>query len=170
MATVDPSWPAMLASAAPIAVGAITVHFKLFIESDGEFRKRVSLRRKELVERLAGRFASVLQHVRSMTDDDVLRGDGREEPDLVGELAQECSKVTTVLHRMEVIRFIVKAVYTTMWLLIVLGILGFFMAWLWEPSRQVVLYAGIAVVLLQAAMVYAVMQASSSLEVYEDVA
>ena len=105
-----------------------------------------------------------------MTDDDVLRGDGREEPDLVGELAQECSKVTTVLHRMEVIRFIVKTVYTAMWLLIVLGIVSFIIAWLWEPTRQVVLYAGIAVVLLQAIMVYAVMQASSSLEVYEDVA
>lgn len=167
--TPDSVWPSLIASVAPIAVGAVSVHFKLFIEPDGEFRKRVSLQRKELIERLAGKFVALLHHVRGMTDDDVLRGDGREEPDLVGDVAKECCKLSTVLHRMEVIRAVVKCAYFILCLSIGFGIIGVLFAWLWVDSRPFVLWTAIGVVLLQVVLVLCVMRASSALEVYEDV-
>lgn len=160
---------ALIASVGPIAVGAVTVHFKLFIESNSEFRKRISLHREKLTERFAGRLAALLRHVRSMTVDDVLRGDGREEPDLVGDVAQECYKLTTVLHRMEIIRTVVRLAYSLMFAAIALGIVGVFVAWLWADSRPYVLWGGIALVTFQVAVVLSVMRASSMLEVYEDV-
>jgi hypothetical protein len=167
--TPDPVWPSLIASVAPIAVGAVTVHFKLFIEPDGEFRKRVSLHRKEMTERLAGKLAALLQYVRAMTTDDVLRGDGREEPDLVGDVAKECYKLTTVLHRMEFIRSFVRLAYSIMCVSIVLGIVGVFFAWIWVESRPFVLWGAIGLIVFQAVLVLCVMRASSALEVYEDV-
>ena len=167
--TPDPLWPPLIASIAPVAVGSVSTHFKLFIESDGEFRKRISLHRKELTERFAGRLAAVLQHVRGMTDDDVLRGDGREEPDLVGDVAKDCYKLSTVLHRMEFIRAFVRLAYSILFITIGLGICGVFFAWLWVESRPFVLCAAISLVVFQAALVLCVMRASSALEVYEDV-
>ena len=168
--TPDPVWPALIASIAPVVVGAVSTHLKLFIESESDFRKRISFQRKERIEGFAGRVASVLQHVRRMTEDDVLRGDGREEPDLVGDVAKECYKLCTVLHRMEMIRAVVRIAYSVLCVSIGVGILGVVLSWLWVDSRPYVFGAAIATTLFQVALVLGVMRASSVLEVYEDVA
>jgi hypothetical protein len=167
--TPDSVWPALVASVAPIAVGAFTIHFRLFIESNSEFRNRVNFHRAKLTEQFAGKLAAVLKHSKSMTADDVLRGDGREQPDLVGDVAKECYKLTTVLHRMEVIRIIVRFAYSMIFAAIAVGLIGVCVAWLWADSRPFVIWAGMGLVLFQGIIVLGVMRASSVLEVYEDV-
>ncbi|MCI0630320.1 MAG: hypothetical protein L0Y44_06655 [Phycisphaerales bacterium] len=168
----DSLWPSLIASIAPIVLGAVTVHYKLFIEPEAEFRKRVSLQREKLIEQLAGRFASVLQHVRAiaMTPDNDLRGDGREEPDLVGDVARECYKLSTVLHRMEVIRTIVRSTYIVLLLTVALGIFGVFSALIWQTWRPYVFWCAVGLLVLQTLLILGVMRASAAMELYEDVA
>jgi hypothetical protein len=167
--TPDSVWPPLVASIAPIAVGAVSVHFKLFIESDGEFRRRISLHRQNLIEGFATKLAAVLHHARRMTADDVLRGDGREEPDLVGDVAKECYRLSCILHRMEFIRAFARIAYTILCVSIALGIFGVLLAWLEPAARPYVLWGAIALVVLQFGLVLCVMRASSAMEVYEDV-
>lgn len=167
----DPLWPSLAASVASIAVGGASVHFRLFIESDGEFRKRVSLRRKELTERLAAKHAALLQYVRLIvnTPDTVLRGDGREEPDMVGDLARETFTVSTILYRLEILRTVVRTAYFLLYLTIGAGLLGVLLSWIWSDARPYLLWLALALIALQMILIHGVMRASASLEVYEDV-
>jgi hypothetical protein len=125
MAPVDPAlWSGLIASTVPVVVGAATVHFRIFIEPQADFRNRINLRRKALIEQVASRHAALLQHVRSITEDDLLRGDGREEPDLVGDLTSEVFRVFTVFQRLEVLRVVVRVAYLILFITIALGLLA----------------------------------------------
>ena len=171
MAAIDPDpvWPALIASAGSVATGVITVYFKLFIESNADFRSRISLRREKLTEQFAVRLVALLKHVQSMTMDDVLRGDGHEEPDLVGDVSKECRKLVIVLHRMEIIRAAVRLSYSFIFCAIVFGLVGTLIAGLWADSRPYVFWVAVGLFLFQVAVVCCVMRASAILEVYEDV-
>ena len=166
---LDPVWPALIASAGSIVTGFVSAHFKLFIEPDENFRKRVDRRRKELTEQYAMRLVALLKHVKSMTPDDVLRGDGHEEPDLVGDACQECHKLITVLHRLEMIRAIVKLSYSVLLGTIVLGGVGILLSGLWSESRPYIFWIAILLLFFQVCLVLCVMRASAILERYEDV-
>jgi hypothetical protein len=51
--------PAALASIAPIAFGFAAVHLRMFVESREEFRRRVTLKKKEYAERSLIRLGSM---------------------------------------------------------------------------------------------------------------
>ena len=166
---LDPSaWPSLLASVAPIAIGATAVHLRLFVEPESEFRKRISLRRKDLIEQVAARHASLLQHVRGLTDDDDLRGDGRESPDLVGDLAKETHRLFRDLYAMQLVRHLVRTAYFLLYLTIGLGMLGVLLTWVWSSGRTAIVPSAVLVAALQMLLVYAVMRASRTLEEHED--
>ena len=172
MATpTDPLWPALVASIAAVAVGGVSVHFKLFIESDSDFRKRIELHRAKITEQVAGKLSAVLQHVRIVVNspDTNLRGDGYEDPDLIGEMAQVIRKFSTTVYRLEIIRTLVRAAYFILYISICFGFLSILFCWTWEAARAYLLWFAIALIVLQAIVVYGVIRASNALEVYEDV-
>jgi hypothetical protein len=141
----------------------------MFVETQAEFRRRIGLRRNTLVEKVATKHAALLKHVRSITEDDILRGDGREEPDLVGDLTSEIFRVFTVFHRLETLGLIVRIAYGVLFVTIALGLLGALGAAAFTSARSYAFVAGVALVIVQFLTVAVIMIASNKLEVYEDV-
>lgn len=165
----DPILPSLVASVVPIVLGSLATYFKPFVESQKDFRKRIRLRRDALLEQLAGRHAALLQHVRRITPDDLLRGDGREEPDLVGDLTGETFRLFTIFHRLEALRLAVRVAYTGLLVTVTLGILGALVSWVWGEVRPWIFVGGIVLVVAQIALVGLLYWSSCKLETYEDV-
>jgi len=166
----DPSiWPALAGSLAPIIVGGAATHFKLFLDSKGDFRGRVRLHKKGLIEKLATKHATMLQHVRSLAEDDELRGDGRETPDLVGDLAADTFHLFAVFFRCEILSLVLKVAYHVMFATIVLGIAGLIIAWLVAESRPYILVGAIVVLIVQVSSIFGAFRASWKLDEIEDV-
>jgi len=165
----DPMWPSLVASVVPIVLGSLATYFKPFIESQADFRSRIRLSRKDLLERLAAKHAALLNHVRQITPDDLLRGDGREEPDLVGDLTGETFRLFTIFHRLETLRLVVRSAYTVLLATVCLAIIGALVSWLWVDARSWSLIFGIGLIVAQVGFVGLLYWSSSRLETYEDV-
>ncbi|MGD8451461.1 MAG: hypothetical protein PVJ57_06550 [Phycisphaerae bacterium] len=159
----------MVASIVPIIVGALATYFKPFIESQASFRSRVKLRRQALLEQLAVKHAALLQHVRQLPDGDLVRGDGREEPDLVGNLTDETFRLFAIFHRLETLRLVVRSAYTALLGTIILGAGGALASWLWIDARPWALPAGIILLSAQTGLVVLLYWASCRLETYEEI-
>lgn len=164
----DPMWPALVASMVPIVVGSVATYLRPFVESQADFRSRIRLRRAALLEHLAGRHTALLQHVRRITEADLLRGDGMQEPDLVGELTGETFRLFTVFHRLEMLKTLVRTAYTGLLVTVSLGIVGALIAWLWSDARAWVLSIAIVLACVQIAFIGFLYWSSCRLETYED--
>jgi hypothetical protein len=164
------AWGAILAAVVPILLGGITTYFKLFISSKEDFRQRTRLKRSVLCERMATRLAVLCQHIRSLGPDDCLRGDGREESDLVGEYTEENFRVFRVYRRLDILDGVVKYAHFALYITIVLGLGGALLAWLSPESRCWVIVAALALIGLQVLTVLLVQMACWKLDDYEDVA
>ncbi len=165
----DPMWPSLVASVVPIVLGSLATYFKPFIESQGDFRSRIKLCRKDLLEQLAAKHTALLQHVRQITPDDLLRGDGRQVPDLVGDLTAETFRLFTIFHRLETVRLAVRSAYTVLLATVCLAIVGALLSWLWVDARSWLLIFGVALIVAQVGFVALLYWSSSRLETYEDV-
>ena len=165
--------PSALASAIaaliPVVLGAVTTYLSIFIESEREFRQRIGLRRSSLTEKLATLHAALLNHARKIDDNSLLRGDGRIEPDLVGDYVAEMFRLFTIFHRLEVLKLFVRLGYLTLFCTIAGGIGAAVLSALAEPTRVYVLWYGIAAVTVQVVVILAVYLASCKLGQYEDV-
>lgn len=161
----------LMSTAAPVVIGAAVTYFKLFIEPPQVFRDRIRLTRQTLIERLALHHTKVLQRVRSLSDsDEPLRGDGNETPDLVGDLADNTFRYTSIFYKLEMMRLLVRAAYILMMAFIFFGIIGMLVAILLEPSRVALIFIGMAMAAAQGITVASLFTASQLLEVYEDLA
>ncbi len=110
----------------------------------------------------------LFQHVRSLGPDDCLRGDGRENADLVGDYTEDNFRVFTVYHRLSILESIVKYAYLILYCTVVLGLVGFFLAWLLPHARGWVLAVSIGLVGIQIVTVLVVLLVSWKLGDYED--
>lgn len=161
---------ALIASAVPVVLGAVTVHFKLFIEPQSDFRSRISLQRKILLEQIASKHATLLRSTRLIVDE-TLRGVvcGRGEPDLVGEFTCELFRVFTVFHRLDTLKLVVRCAYWFLLVTIIAGILGFLAACVFAQARNYVFLGGLVLIIAQVMIVVAILVVSNKLETYEDV-
>lgn len=167
-ATPSALWPALIASLIPIVLGVSATYFRPFVDSRSEFRGRIKLRRQALLEKLAVMHAVLLRHAAHITEDELLRGDGRDQPDLVADYTSEVFRLFTVFHRLETIRLCFAIANTGLLVAVSAGVLGAFCAWLWSDSRTCVLVGGVAVVVVQMVLVCLIYWCSCKLESYED--
>ena len=168
--TGNDAWGAILTAVIPILLGGIATYLKLFIPSKEDFRHRTKLKRNVLCERMATRLAMLCQHVKSLGPDDCLRGDGREEADLVGEYTEENFRVFTVYRRLDILDGIIKYAHLTLYLTIVMGLGGAIMAWMSPESRPWVIVAALVLIGIQVLTVLLVQKACWKLDDYEDIA
>jgi len=160
---------AVVVAVIPIALGGVTTYFKIFITPKDDFRNRTTLKRIGMREKVASRLTALLQHVRSLASDDVLRGDGREDADLVAEYIDETFRAFTIYSRLSILDSILKYAYTLLYVTIVGGLAGALLAWLVPPTRASVLWASIGIIAVQVITVLCVLLASLKLDEYEDV-
>ncbi|HUW83214.1 MAG TPA: hypothetical protein VMZ31_10500 [Phycisphaerae bacterium] len=99
----------------------------------------------------------------------MLRGDGKENPDLVGELTRETFRLFTVFHHLELLKRVVRLAYTGLLITVCIGIVGALLAWLQIQARTWVLMVGIVLVVVQIALIALLYWSSCRLETYEDV-
>ena len=161
---------AVIAPIVAVVIGALSAYLKLFLVSREDFRHRAQLLRKALIEEAASNLAALLQHVRSLGPDDMLRGDGRETPDLVGDHAQEELRISLVCHRLGLLETLVRAAYMVLYATTVCGLGCFFLAWLWSKSRTWVLVASLVLIGVQSVTVLAVQMTCGAMDKYEDLA
>jgi hypothetical protein len=163
-------WLGVLLPLAPVLLGGTSAYFGIFIESQKEFRARTSLKRQNLTEQLATKLAILINHSRSIMPDQVLRGDRREEPDLVGEYTEELLRIQRVFYRLELLMLWVRIAYVLLFVTTALGVVGFTSALLLENWRVYIVYATIIVILVQIITIGFVFFLSHRLEGYEAVA
>lgn len=169
-ATDAGAWGAVLAAIVPVLLGGVATYFKLFIPSKEDFRHRTKLKRSVLCEKMATRLAGLLQHVRSLTPDDYLRGDGREQADLVGEYTEENFRVFRVYRRLDVLDGIIRYAHLSLYVTIVVGLAGALLAWLSSACREVVVITALIAIGIQILTVLLVQMACWKLDDYEDIA
>lgn len=159
----------LVALVVPFLLGSLAAYFKPFVESEKDSRKRIKLRREALLEQLAGKHAALLQHVRRMTGDDLLRGDGREEPDLVGDVTGETFRLFMIFHRLETLRLVIRVAYVGLLVTVCLAVFGALLSWLWGDARPWLVFFGIGLIVVQVSFVGLLYWSSCRMEMYEDV-
>ena len=168
------SLAAIIVAAVPIVLGGVTTYFKIFLVPKQDFRYRIRLKRTELLENLAMKLVTLLQHVRSLCltgpQDAPLRGDGREQPDLVDEYSRENLRVFTVYHRLGTLEKVVSYSYLWLFITIAAGIAGVFCAGFVPVSRPWIPGASIGIVAAQVLIVLVVQLSAWKLDKYEDIA
>lgn len=158
--------PSIAVSLAPVVMGGVFAYFRMFVGSHDELRKRISLFRQTHIEKTAVQLAALLKQAANVADG-VLRGDGKKEPDLIGDYESDAFRRVTIFHRLERIRFIVKVGFHFLFMTIFLGILSALSATIFEESRPVVTIAGATLAVLQllaVALVFFCVAAIDSLE------
>lgn len=143
----------------PVIVGGTSSYFNLFVESRKDFRSRVSLTRQKLLESVNERLSALLNGVVrvSMGTSDVLRGDGIQAPDLVGDFTREQLKSFVLLHRLlDTERFLQRG-HKVLLLTTMAGVVVFVLAIVaasWRPALVNVTVALVAIQLLTIAFVH----------------
>lgn len=161
--------PVALAALLPVLLGGAATYFRVFIVSQKDFRSRIDLKRSFLLERVATLHSVLLNHARSIDRNDLLRGDGRNEPDLVGDYTAEVFRLFTVFHRLEVLKLIAKTAHYVLFCTIALGLAGLIAMLVSDKSHPYVFWGAVAVVVVQLLTILVVLLASGKLEQYEDV-
>jgi len=166
----DPSaLTAGIAAVIPVVFGSVTTWLKIFIDPQKDFRARIDLKKKDLLERVAMDHAVLLNHCRAIDEDTLLRGDGYNEPDLVGNYTRRVFKLFAILHRLETLKLVVKVAYWLLYTFIGFGLVAFLANLVLDEGRAVVFWYGVGAVLLELALVGAVFAASQRLDQYEEI-
>lgn len=154
----------------PVIVGGTSSYFNIFVESRKDFRARVSLTREKLLESANERLSALMDGVVrvSMGTSDVLRGDGFQAPDLVGDFTRAQLKSFVLLHvLLDTERFLhwghKSLLATTM-----AGVAVFVLAILATPWRPILLYMTVALLVIQLVTIGAVHGHSRRLDDLED--
>ena len=112
---MDPTNPSQLATALaallPVVLGGTATYLNIFLGPKDEIRSRVSLRKRDLLEKVATQLSMLLNHARKIGDDNLLRGDGRNEPDLVGNYTEELFRLFTISYRLETLKSLARLCY-----------------------------------------------------------
>ena len=170
MAAEDlPIWTAF-SGLIPLLLGGLASAMRLFVEPIKEFRSRSSLIEKRLLEAIAVKLSALLNHSRRIDDDSLLRGDGRIEPDLVGDYTDSVFRLFRMAHRLELLRLTIRWCFNGLLGMALLGVLGVLISIIWPISRAYVVYTVACIVVLQCALIVVNYQSARQLEQYEDIA
>ena len=152
----------------PILVGSILRFTGFFIEKPKEFRDRVNLLEQSLTEKLARKLTSVLSHLRGIIDtDDVIRGDGRETADLVGDYAIELNRIFRITIRLGVLNTLFRIGHWTLLITITVGILLLLTSFITTAYNSLLLIVAIVATVLQIFAVIILFSQNNKLEDYE---
>ncbi len=98
------SFPVQLITILPIITVIVLRFTSTFVEPQNEIRSRIDLIEKSLTEKLAVKLTGILNHLRSVFEtDDLLRENGTETPDLVGDYSNELTRVFKIVNRLRVL-------------------------------------------------------------------
>lgn len=164
---LDSMWPLLL----PIVMGLMAA-FKPFVDSRDVFRRRFNELRITIEERLAVKHAALLQHLRRIIDVEIelLRGDGKNQPDLVADLVEATSKLFTILQGLRTLSGAVGVAYGAIFTALCLGIVGALASLLWADAQACAYWGGFVLVGVQIVFFVLLMWASSKLRTYENLA
>ena len=165
----DPQLLAAAIALVPVLVGGITTRFSLFLVSRKELRDRMRVRKKTLVETTGLKLATLLNLSRKIDKDELLRGDGVVEPDLVLEYSVANAHLVDVMQRMTRLMRTVDFCYSVLFFTITGGILGVVLAGAMGTWVSLVFWYGLAALAVQIASILSVHLANRKLEVLEDV-
>lgn len=163
-----PYWTAF-SSLAPLLLGGIAAGMRLFVEPMKEFRQRAELIEKRLLEAIAVRLSSLLNHSRRIDDDSVLRGDGHIEPDLVGEYTESVFRLFRLAHRLEILRMTIRWCFNVLLGTAISGVVGAVVGFVWPESRFFVVYFAACIIAIQCAAIIINYTSARQLEQYEDI-
>ena len=173
---IDLSNPSAIAAGVTAVIsvllgGAVTSRLAIFLVSQKEFRSRIEQKRAEVMERLAVQHASLLNYSRTYDENlrGTFRGDGRNEPDLVGEYMGNLFKGFVTFNRLDLLKLRVRWAYWLLFIIIALGVVAFLTVLVFEEARAVVFWYSAAAVLLELGDIGVLFVASQKLEQYEDV-
>lgn len=154
----------------PVVLGGISSYFNLFVESPKEFRARVSLTRQKLLEGVNERLSALLRGVVDVSTgtNDVLRGDGMQAPDLVGDFTEEQFRSFSLLHRLLNTERFLQWGHKILLLTTMAGIIVFVVAMLAASWRWLLVYLTVALVVVQIATIASVYGYSRRLDDLED--
>jgi hypothetical protein len=164
-----PIWTAFFGFVPPL-LGGVASAMRIFVEPIKEFRSRASLIEKQLLEAIAVRLSALLNHSRRIDDDSLLRGDGRVEPDLVGDYTDSLFRLFRMAHRLELLRLTIRWCFNGLLGMALLGVAGVLIGLLSPVSRPYVVYAVACIVVLQGVLIVVNYQSARQLEQYEDIA
>ena len=111
---------------------------------------------------------SVLSHLRGIIDtDDVIRGDGRETADLVGDYAIELNRIFRITIRLGVLNTLFRIGHWTLLITITVGILLLLTSFITTAYNSLLLIVAIVATVLQIFAVIILFSQNNKLEDYE---
>lgn len=160
---------AAFASLIPVLFGGIAAGMRLFVEPVKEFRRRADFIEKRLLESIAVRLSSLLNHARRIEDDSVLRGDGHIEPDLVSDYTESVFKLFRMVHRLELLRLTIRWCFNVLLATALLGAGGAVIGIIWAETRPYIVYFAGLIVAIQCIAIVVNYTSANQLEQYEDI-
>lgn len=152
----------------PILFGVIFRYIFFLIEKPKDFRNRVDILENSLTENLALKLTAVLSHLRGIVDTaDVIRGDGRETADLVGDYASELNRIFRITIRLGVLNTLFRIGHWTLLVTTTVGILLFLTSFITTAFNSLLFIVAIITVLLQILTVIVLFYQGNKLEDYE---
>lgn len=154
----------------PVVLGGASSYFNLFVESPKDFRARVSLTRQKLHEGVNERLSALLRGVVDVSSgtSDVLRGDGVQAPDLVGDFTRAQLRSFLLLNRLLSTERLLQSGHKILLFTTMAGIVVFVIAMLAVSWRWLLVYLTVALVTVQIATVASVYGYSRRLDDLED--
>jgi hypothetical protein len=158
----------------PIAVGGLLTHFKPWLPTEDDVRKRVDQRREALLEGVCKLFHRLLTQAvaAGLTSLDPkslkeLRGAPPNEPDLIADHTTELFRTFAVLRELEGIQQGIKGYYTCLFVTAGVGVLGLLASLPLAEARPCVAALCYAAVVVQLYSVVSIRRLAKRLETYE---
>lgn len=167
MATDGSIWAAF-SGLAPLLLGGIAAGLRLFVEPIKEFRQRSIQLEKKYLEVLSTCLSALLNHSRNITADEMLRGDGRVQPDLVDQYTTQAHKYYRIVHRLELLRMTIRWCFHGLLATAITGICATTSALIWPSIRWYVVVISAALIMLQICLIVVNYASSLKLDQYEE--
>lgn len=160
-------WLPLVAAVAPTIIGAATTHFQPFVEPQAAFRQRTKLLREQLIEKVAVRLTALFRHARQAADD-ALRGDGRDDPDLIGDFTRETFRLVRIFQRLDGGLRIFAFVNGFLYWSCAFAVLALPLVLTFEETRPYVVGFGFGLIFLQVLAVFSSIRAARRLDEFEE--
>lgn len=157
----------LVAAVAPTIIGAASTHFQPFVEPQTDFRQRTKLLREQLIEKVAVRLTALFRHARQATDD-ALRGDGHDDPDLIGDFTRETFRLVRVFQRLDGGLRVVDGVNVFLYWTCAFAVLGLPLVLTVDATQPYVVGFGFGLIFLQILAVYSSIRAVRRLNEFEE--
>lgn len=122
-----------------ILIGSFS-HFKPFLRDRKEINQQVSRCKKTIAEKHALLLNELLKHAVSVCETDNIRGDGREDRDLPGELSGFTLKSAMCFHRVDFLLNIYNYAAMAVFLGVIAGVVGFLVVMLVGISAYIIVF------------------------------